>query len=170
TLFVSGHYFNAAPTSRERLDVARTDYVMLRSVGAQGGGFTVEGRIKAHRTLTLVVGGDFVDEDHTLETYDQKLIAPVLAADGSSFKAPSAEQLYSTPIGFGGLLGNPSLHAQTAHTIEAAGAYKLPKERGELSVNVFATDLLGRVEFLPTGNFIEAQNIADEWVVGGELD
>jgi outer membrane receptor for ferrienterochelin and colicins len=248
TLFVSGHYFNAAPTEKERLDVGRTDYVMLRSVGAQGGGFTVEGRIKAHRTLTLVVGGDFVDEDHTLETYDQKLIQPVLAADGSvlrtsgtiipgenhgaqktftnfgvyaqgvltvksdwtvvgglrldehniyganvsaragvvyapvahplsvkllygsSFKAPSAEQLYSTPIGFGGLQGNPMLHAQTAHTIEAAGAYKLPREKGELSVNVFATDLLGRVEFLPTGNFVQAQNITDEWVMGGELD
>jgi iron complex outermembrane receptor protein len=247
-LYVSGHYFNAAPTDKEKLDIGRTDYLMLRSVAAQGGGFTVEGRVKAHRTLTLVVGADFVGENHTLETYDQKLIQPVLASDGSvlrtagtiipgeshgaqktflnfgvyaqgvltiksdwtavaglrldehniygsnvsaraggvyapaahpvsvkllygsSFKAPSAEQLYTQPIGIGGLKGNEALKAQTAHTIELAGAYKLPRERGEVSVNVFATDVLGRVEFLPFGNFIEAQNIQDEWVVGGELD
>ena len=30
-----------------------------------------------------MVGVDFVDENHTLETYDQKLIQPVLASDGS---------------------------------------------------------------------------------------
>jgi iron complex outermembrane receptor protein len=248
TLTVSGHYFNAAPTAKERLDVGRNDYVMLRSVAAQGGGFTVEGRVKAHRMFTLVAGGDFVLEQHTLETYDQKLIEPVLAPDGSvlrragtiipgenhgarkdflnggiyaqgvmtvktdwtlvaglrldehniyganlsaragavyaplahplsvkllygsSFKAPSAEQLYATPIGVGGLLGNPALQAQTAHTLELAGGYRLPNERGELSVNVFATDVLGRVEFLPSGNFVQAENIQDEWVVGGELD
>lgn len=248
TLSVSGNYFNAAPTAKERLDVGRTDYVMQRSVAAQGGGFTVEARVRAHRMISLVAGGDFVVEQHTLETYDQKLLTPVLAPDGSvlrqagtiipgenhgarktflnggiyaqgvltvksdwtvvaglrldehniyganlsaragavyaplaqplsvkllygsSFKAPSAEQLYATPIGVGGLQGNPALQAQTAHTIELAGGYRLPHERGELTVNVFGTDVLGRVEFLPSGNFVQAQNIQDEWVVGGELD
>src|SRR5262249_44833136 len=84
---------------------------------------------------------------------------------GSSFKAPSAEQLYTQPITIGGLQGNPGLQAQTAHTIELAGGYKLPRERGELSLNIFATDVLGRVEFLPAGNFVEAENIQDEWVL-----
>jgi len=249
TLFVSGYYFNAAPTSKERLDIGRSDYVLLRSVAAQGGGATLEGRIKAHRLLTLVVGADMVDEEHTLETFDQLLIQPVTAPDGSvlrtsgtiipgenhgakktflnfgvygqgvlnllkneltlvaglrldehnvyganvsgragivyapsahpvslkllygsSFKSPSAEQLYATPIGIGGLQGNPGLLAQTAHTLELAGAYKLPKDRGEISLNAFTTDVVGRVEFLPFGNFIQAQNIANEWLVGGELD
>jgi iron complex outermembrane receptor protein len=89
---------------------------------------------------------------------------------GSSFKAPSAEQLYATPIGFFGIKGNPNLQAQTAHTIELAGGYKLPRERGEIGVNVFATDVLGRVEFLPAGSYLQAENIQDEWVMGGELD
>jgi iron complex outermembrane receptor protein len=248
TLFASGYYFNAGPTGKQRIDVGRSDYVLLQSVGAQGGGFTVEGRIKPHDLLSLVVGADFVDEIHTLETFDQLLTQPVVAADGtvlrtigtiipgenhgaqrtflnggvyaqgiltlkadwtmvaglrldehniyganwspragvvyapgkhpmslkllygSSFKAPTAEQLYATPIGFGGLQGNPKLGPQTAHTIELAAGYKLPRERGEISVNVFATDVLGRVEFLPAGNFVQAENITDEWVMGGELD
>src|SRR5207248_2673644 len=89
---------------------------------------------------------------------------------GSSFKAPSAEQLYAQPIGFGGIQGNPGLQAQTAHTLEAASSYQLPREKGRISVNVFATDVIGRVEFLPYGNFVQAQNIQNEWVMGGELD
>jgi iron complex outermembrane receptor protein len=248
TLTLSGHYFNAAPTGSERLDLGRSDYVMKRSVGASGGGFVVEARIQAHQVLTLVTGVDFVDERHTLETFDQLLTQPVFTPDGSilrvagtiipgpahgaqktflnggiyaqgvlslksewtgiaglrldehniyganlstragivyaplahplsikllygsSFKAPSAEQLYAQPIGIGGLQGNPGLQAQTAHTLELAGGYRLPRDRGEISVNLFGTDILGRVEFLPFASYVQAQNIQDEWVVGGELD
>jgi outer membrane receptor protein involved in Fe transport len=246
SLTLSANYFNSAPTSASRYDIGRSDYVLLPSVGADGFGFNVEGRVHAHRMLQLTVGGDFVQENHTLETYDQLLIKPVLSPDGSvlraagtiipgaahgahstfrnvgayvqgmltprpewtaigglriddhniyganlsaragvvwarralslkllygsSFKAASAEQLYAQPIGFGGIQGNPQLQAQTAHTIEGAGSYQLPRERGRISVNVFATDIIGRVEFLPFGNFVQAQNIQDEWVMGSELD
>jgi outer membrane receptor protein involved in Fe transport len=243
---VSGNYFNSSPTDRSRADIGRTDYVLLPSGSADGGGFNVEGRVNAHRTLHLTIGGDFVSEHYVLETWDQKLTQPVLSPDGSvlraagtiipgqghgaestfrnfgayaqavftprrewtaiggvriddhniyganvsaragvvwsrntlslkllygsSFKAPSAEQLYAQPITFGGIQGNPRLQAQTAHTVEAAGSYSLPKDLGRINVNVFATDIIGRVEFLPSGTFVEAQNIQDEWVMGGELD
>jgi len=234
-LTISGHYFNGAPTAKERLDIGRDDYLMLRSVAAQGFGFAAEGRIKAHRTFTLTVGADFVQEDHTLQTFDQKLTQDVLNPDGSvlrksgtiipgeqhgatsifrnvglfvqgvltiktdwsalvgarldyqniyganvspragivyapiarplsvkllygsSFKAPSAEQLYTQQIKSGDIRGNASLQAQTAHTLELSGGYRLPKERGEIALNVFATDVIGRVEFIKTG-------------LGGELD
>jgi outer membrane receptor protein involved in Fe transport len=247
TLSASLHYFNGAPTPDSRQDIGRSDYLMLPSVAAKGGGFTVEGRVRAHRMLELTLGGDFVDEEHTLETFDQKLLRPVFGPDGttvlraagtiipgqnhgatrtfrnvgvfvqgllrptpqwtavaglrldyhniyganvsarggvvyaraalslkllygSSFKAPSAEQLYAQPIGFGGIQGNPLLQAQRAHTIELAAGYQLPGQRGTISANVFASDVIGRVEFLPSGNFVQAQNIRDEWVLGGELD
>jgi outer membrane receptor protein involved in Fe transport len=89
---------------------------------------------------------------------------------GASYKAPSAEQLYTQPITVFDVQGNPNLTAQTAHTFELAGDYRLPKQRGEITVNLFATDVLGRVEFLPTGTYLQAANIQSEWVMGGELD
>jgi iron complex outermembrane receptor protein len=89
---------------------------------------------------------------------------------GASFKAPSAEQLYTQPITVFDVQGNPSLQAQTAHTLELAGDYRLPQNRGQISVNVFATDVLARAEFLPTGTYLQAANIQSEWVMGGELD
>jgi iron complex outermembrane receptor protein len=247
TLSASVHYFNGAPTPDSRQNVGRSDYLMLPSVGARGGGLNLEGRVRAHRMLEVTVGGDFVDEEHTLETFDEKRILPVYGPNGmtvlraagtitpgqdhgatrtfrnvgafvqglltptpewtfvagvrlddhniyganvsarggivyarralslkllygSSFKAPSAEQLYAQPIGFGGIEGNPQLQAQKAHTIELAGGYQLPGQRGTISANVFASDVIGRVEFLPVGSFVEAENIRDEWVLGGELD
>jgi len=246
SLSVSGYYFNSSPTSRSRADINRTDYILLPSGSADGGGFNAEARIHAHRMLELTIGADFVQERYTLETWDQKLTEPVLAPDGtvlraagtiipgvahgagsvfdnfgayaqavftpraewtaiggirvdehniyganvsaraglvyalralsvkllygSSFKAPSAEQLYAQPITFGGIQGNPRLQAQTAHTLEAAASYLLPRDRGRIAVNVFATDVIGRVEFLPSGNFVQAENIQDEWVMGSELD
>jgi hypothetical protein len=54
--------------------------------------------------------------------------------------------------------------------MELASGYRLPDERGEIALNVFATDVVGRVELLPLGIFVQAQNIQDEWVLGGELD
>src|SRR5207244_3691763 len=73
---------------------------------------------------------------------------------GSSFKAPSAEQLYTRPIASGDLLGNPGLKAQTAHTVELAAGWGF-LNAGEIVVNVFATDVIGRVEFVPNGLYLQ---------------
>ncbi len=88
---------------------------------------------------------------------------------GSSFKAPSAEQLYTQPIRPMDIQGNPELRPQTAHTTELAGAYALG-DFGELALNLFVTRVSGRVEFILKGGYQQAQNISEEWAFGGELD
>jgi outer membrane receptor for ferrienterochelin and colicins len=248
TLRVGGHYFNAHPTAKERIDIGSPNFLLVRSTGADGGGVDTEARIQAHRILTLTVGADFVQENYTLQTFDQKLLTDVLLPSGevlrkagtiipgeqhgattvfrnygvyaqgivtlpaglsatagvridvhslfgvhaspraafiwapergpvslkllygASWKAPSAEQLFTQPITVFDVQGNPNLDSQTAHTLEVAGDYRLPKDRGQITLNFFATDVLNRVEFLPTGTYIRAANIKSEWVVGGELD
>ncbi len=89
---------------------------------------------------------------------------------GSSYKAPSATQLFTHPMGGGDLKGNVSLKSQHAHTVELAGGYQLPGDWGDITINGFVTSVLGRVEFLRLGNFAVAHNNTDEWVAGGELD
>ncbi|MBK7865131.1 MAG: TonB-dependent receptor [Archangiaceae bacterium] len=89
---------------------------------------------------------------------------------GSSFKAPSAEQLYTQPMKFLDVQGNPNLTSQTAHTVELAAGFGFASGRGELTVNAFGTEILNRVEYLQRSFFLQAQNIATELVVGGELD
>lgn len=88
---------------------------------------------------------------------------------GSSYKAPSASQMYTRPLGPGDLRGNPGVRAQWAHTLEAAGATRLPAERGEIEVNLYATNISDRVEFVQRGLFQTAENTVTELVVGGEL-
>lgn len=89
---------------------------------------------------------------------------------GSSFKAPSAVELYTSPMALGDILGNAKLQAQTAQTVELAAGYALPNERGELSVDLFGTDVNGRVEFLQHGLYLQAFNLPSETVVGGEAE
>lgn len=88
---------------------------------------------------------------------------------GSSFKAPSAEQLYAEPFTDLDISGNEQLGPQTAHTFELAGAYGFAGALGELQLNLFATNILGRVEFQQRGNYLVAQNIPSEWVAGAEI-
>ncbi|MBK7860425.1 MAG: TonB-dependent receptor, partial [Archangiaceae bacterium] len=88
---------------------------------------------------------------------------------GSSFKAPSADQLYTQPMKLFDIHGNPALHAQTAHTFELSFARAFGSAF-ELSANAYALDAVGRVEYVQRGLFLEAQNLDDEWIVGGELE
>jgi outer membrane receptor protein involved in Fe transport len=245
TLTLSAHHFFAAPTEAARLGIGRDDYLMLPALEASGDGASAEIRFTPYRILTLTADADVLFEDSTTETYDQKLLQPVLAPDGSvlraagtitpgeghgeirdfrnlgamlqamvtpterwtgiaglrlddhniygvqlsargglvhsykavsikllygsSFKAPSAEQLYARPIAFGGVLGNPNLKAQTAQSVELALGLMWPNDLGDLQVNGFVTNLQGRVEFLPTGSYVIANNIQNERLVGGEL-
>lgn len=88
---------------------------------------------------------------------------------GSSFKAPSAVQLFTQPLGTLDILGNPALKPQTAHTVELAGGFGL-KDLGELALNVYLTNVRDLVEFTQRGYFLVAQNTGEIWVGGGELD
>ena len=67
---------------------------------------------------------------------------------GSSYKAPSAEQLYTQPIRDFDIRGNDQLRAQTAQTGEVAGAYRFT-DHGELMVNLDLADKLS-VVFAPS--------------------
>jgi outer membrane receptor for ferrienterochelin and colicins len=97
----------------------------------------------------------------------RKLSAKLLY--GSSYKAPSAVQLYTQSMGLNDIRGNQNLKPQLAHTVEAALVAGLG-ERAELNVNLFFTRLFGRVEFTPRGNFTQAENVQAESVAGGELE
>jgi outer membrane receptor protein involved in Fe transport len=88
---------------------------------------------------------------------------------GSSFKAPSAEQLYTSPVRTFDIEGNPNLDEQTARTIELASGYELG-EIGTFAVTGFATQIRGRVEYLQEGLFLSAQNSLDEWYAGAEVE
>ena len=88
---------------------------------------------------------------------------------GSSFKAPSAEQLYTQPMREFDIRGNEALEAQTAQTVELAGGYN-PGDFGEILGNVFLTQVSGLVEYTQRGLFRTAENARDAYYAGGELE
>jgi iron complex outermembrane receptor protein len=88
---------------------------------------------------------------------------------GSSYKAPSAEQLYTKPAKVLDLRGNELVRPQTAHTLEANVVSRLLDRSLELHGDVFANYLVNRIEFVQRGNYFEATNATDEWWIGGEL-
>ncbi|MGC4121661.1 MAG: TonB-dependent receptor [Myxococcales bacterium] len=106
------------------------------------------------------LAGVFAPED---AAYSLKLLY------GSSFKAPSAEQLYTEPMQPFDIRGNEKLGVQTAHTVELAGSYRLGKS-GEVTADLFATYVSGRVAYVQRGLYLSAQNLLDEWYGGAEVE
>lgn len=88
---------------------------------------------------------------------------------GSSFRAPSAEQLFTTPATTFDIRGNADLNAQTAHTGEIAASVRLGRY-GVLLANVFVTGVLDKVSYKQEGLYLEAQNREEEIIVGAEVD
>ncbi len=248
SLSASAGYFHVAPGAAERLDIGRSDYLLLRSASSQGFRAGLEGQARPFEPLDVLLGMDFQLEDHQLQTFDRLYEHDLLAPDGSviqpagttipgashgawasftnfgayaqalaslgtdvsavlggrldvhnvygnnptgrlglvwappssawsvkamagaSYKAPSAEQLRTQPMAVLDIKGNPSLKAQRAETFELAAAHRLPGGLGEVTVNGFAQVVSDRVEFMQTGLYLQAQNVASEWVVGGELE
>ena len=61
--------------------------------------------------------------------------------------------------------------SQPIHKVAALRDVRIPVSDGlELSANFFASYVVGRVEFVQRGLYLQAQNAVDEWVLGGELD
>lgn len=126
-----------------------------------------------------IVGGARIDHHNIYGLQPSARLGAVYAAPdrpvsvkllyGSSFKAPSAQQLYSQPAALLDIQGNPSLLPQTAHTVEVSGGYTF-SAHADVSLNVFATYARDRVEFIQSGLFLQAQNVGSEWVMGGELE
>ncbi len=246
-LQLSAHYLHGAPTSEERLDLGRADYLLVRNTAVSGFGFAAETRWAILPSLTLSAGADWVREHHLFQAFDRELAEDVRLPDGtvvrsagtvlpgdghgasgvfdnvggllqvlltlgedwsavagarldwhslygvnpslragivyappsrplslkllygSSFKAPSAVQLYTQPQDSFDLQGNADLKPQTARTLELAATFGVTK-MAEISLNLFATSVSGRVEFVQRGSFLQSANSGDEWLGGGELD
>jgi iron complex outermembrane receptor protein len=88
---------------------------------------------------------------------------------GTSFKAPSADQLYATPAAPLDFQGNPKLNPQNAQTLEVAGGWRFT-DKGEVQADVFATHIAGLVGDVQTGGQLFGQNLSDAWLAGGELE
>jgi iron complex outermembrane receptor protein len=88
---------------------------------------------------------------------------------GTSFKAPSADQLYAQPVTTFDIQGNPKLQPQNAQTLEFAAGWRFG-DKGELQGDVYLNHINGLVAYLQSGTVLLAQNLSDAWVVGGELE
>jgi outer membrane receptor protein involved in Fe transport len=102
--------------------------------------------------------------------FDLGAMFTLKALYGSSFKPPTAEQLFTSAATTGDILGNAAVKSQFAHNFELALVSRLPNDLGEASINMFVADIVGRVAYQQRALFRSAQNILDEWVVGGELE
>lgn len=247
SLELSGGYFNGAPTTGAHVDIGRSDYMFLPQVGAEGGHGEASVRWQVFAPWALTVGGDYVNERHLLQSFEQRLTSDVIGANGeivqragtiipgsdvgqhrtfsnagvyaqsvvqlhawnftvggrlddqniyganvsaragvvyapaelpvslkllygSSYKAPTAEQLYAQPVSKFDISGNSALKAQTANNLEVSGSYRLPRDLGEVSLNIYGTRIDNRVEYIERGIFLVAQNLAAEWLIGGEAE
>jgi iron complex outermembrane receptor protein len=88
---------------------------------------------------------------------------------GTSFKAPSADQLYAQPVTTFDIQGNPKLQPQNAQTLELAAGWRFG-DKGEIQGDVYLNHINGLVAYLQSGTVLLAQNLSDAWVVGGELE
>jgi iron complex outermembrane receptor protein len=129
-----------------------------------GLGLTGGARLDYHNVygshLSPRLAGVYAPEDGS---YSLKLLY------GSSYKAPSAEQLYTQPMQPFDIRGNEKLGVQTAHTVELAGSYRIGKG-GEISADLFASYVSGRVAYVQRGLYLSAQNLLDEWYAGAEIE
>ena len=88
---------------------------------------------------------------------------------GSSYKAPTPEQLYTEPLREFDIMGNTELEDQFAETGEFAFGYRFG-DVGYVQANSFLTLIRGKVEYIQEGIFFTAQNAVDELVAGAEVD
>ncbi len=97
----------------------------------------------------------------------------VKALSGSSFRVPSPEQLYATPVRAGGVQG--SLSAREPFTLPAQKALIQELQVGYSSTYLSATldgyimNVSDRIEFIRRGGDLQIPNLSDSLTIGGEL-
>ncbi|MBI4511311.1 MAG: TonB-dependent receptor [Deltaproteobacteria bacterium] len=95
--------------------------------------------------------------------------AHVKALVGTSFKAPSDDQLFSEALYEGALSGNSALAEQRASTGELVFGMETPGKYSA-SLTGFYTVIQRKVEFLPTGSALKADNVGELSSVGLEAE
>lgn len=86
---------------------------------------------------------------------------------GTSFKAPSPNQLYSAPIVFGDIIGNEALKPETAQTVETELSWILSKHL-LASTNAYFTQVKDQVKIMQSGANYRAMNMGQASTVGIE--
>ncbi|HEY9722036.1 MAG TPA: TonB-dependent receptor, partial [Oscillatoriaceae cyanobacterium] len=66
---------------------------------------------------------------------------------GSSFKAPSAPELYGTPLIYGDIVGNPDLKPERANTLEGLVTFS-PSSTVDWTSDIYYTHVADKVTFL----------------------
>lgn len=89
---------------------------------------------------------------------------------GTSFKAPSSQQLFGRPLVFGDIIGNTSLKPERAQTVEAALNYQ-PTHGWDLVAGTYYTHVTDKVGFVTQGGNPKAinQNQLDSLGVEGGM-
>jgi iron complex outermembrane receptor protein len=88
---------------------------------------------------------------------------------GSSFKAPSPQQLFGKPLVFGDILGNESLKPEQAQTAEAALLWA-PLRNLDIVANGYYTHVTDRIGFVAQGGNSKAVNASQLDSVGLETE
>ncbi len=144
----------------------------LSNVGAYGQviyhpidrlGITVGGRIDRHSLYDLVPSGRL----GVVYLPGQALYGKLLI--GTSFKAPTDDQLFGQPVYEGALAGNSLLKEQRATTAEMVVGWDKAGSVA-LSASAFFTRIDDKVEFVPTGTALTADNIGRLDTMGVELE
>lgn len=171
-------------------DVRSSDGAVVRSAGTiipgPGGadrqftnlGLYVQAIWQVHEAWSLT-GGLRLDRHSIYDVHLSPRAAAVFAPPdepyyakllfGSSFKAPSAEQLFTESMREFDIRGNQQLDPQTAHTLELAGGYRIGGD-AEILSNVYVMMVDGLVEFTQRGLFLRAENARDDVIAGAELE
>lgn len=88
---------------------------------------------------------------------------------GTSYKAPSAFQLYAQPMASGDIIGNPQLKPETASAWESQWSWQ-PSSQHLLELTAYHLSIKDKIEVLPIDFNLNPQNISQQrgWGVEGE--
>jgi iron complex outermembrane receptor protein len=99
-------------------------------------------------------------------------LTPALAwklLQGTSYKAPTAAQLYAQPLYAGEVLGNLALRPETSRSTEAALQWQASPDLA-LSLNAYRLTVRAKTELLPVGANLQPQNSGRQQGKGAEAE
>lgn len=88
---------------------------------------------------------------------------------GTSYKAPTAAQLYAQPLYAGEVLGNLALRPETSRSTEAALQWQASQDLA-LALNAYRLTVRAKTELLPLGANLQPQNSGRQQGKGAEAE